>query len=77
MKKFLCYLEQYTYCKISKSEVLLINLLDGFYLYSTDLMFLEFIKALTNKKFLILHTDEYEKNIDFIKELKLHFLGDC
>lgn len=77
MKKFLCYLEQYTYCKISKSEVLLINLLDGFYLHSTDLMFLEFIKALTNKKFLILHTDEYEKNIDFIKELKLHFLGDC
>ena len=77
MKKFLCYLEQYTYCKISKSEVLLINLLDGFYLRSTDLMFLEFIKALTNKKFLILHADEYEKNIDFIKELKSHFFGDC
>ncbi len=70
-------MEQYTYCKISKSEVLLINLLDGFYLRSTDLMFLEFIKALTNKKFLILHADEYEKNIDFIKELKSHFFGDC
>lgn len=77
MEKFLCYLEQYTYCNVSKSEVLLINLLDGFYLHSTNPMFLEFIKDLSNKKFLILHADEYERKIDFIKELKSHFLGDC